>query len=301
MEAKTLVLFGKNYPDASGLWLVKKANEAFSLGVTRDLNHVGADFESVRRSLGSPNLGDAQSLLYVAMERRSANGTNGAQSTEPEEVRIWRHFGQPEIAEVFKDWYALADSVEVEIRYPESVDEHPIISNMADIQREIEKLDTRLDPLVEAIDARPEDIPAIVCEYFDIELRSPEKFREYWIDRILNSQGFADFAPGIDEDGWPADEPFGWLTKRYIKALKTHGYIYRFSFWEEPDGDKRGDLWIQTDRGPLLVRDQTDSVSLKSNFPVQVLSLSGKKLFKLRETDVDQPSRPKGLMARLFG
>jgi hypothetical protein len=301
MEEKTLVLFGKNYPDARGLWLVKKANEVFSLGVGRELNQVGADIESVRRCLGSPNLGDAQSLLYVALERRSATGVNGPQGTEPEEVRIWRHFGQPEIAEVFRDWYALADCVEVEMRYPGSVDEHPVISNMSDIKREIAKLDTRLDPLVEAVGARPEDIPAIVCDYCDVELRTQRQFREYWVNRIMNSSGFANFAPEIDEDGRPIDEPFGWLTKRYVKALKTNGYIYRFSFWEEPDGDTRGDLWIQTDRGPLVVRDQTDSVSLKSNFPVQVSSLSGKKLFKLREVDVDQPSRPKGLMARLFG
>lgn len=278
---------------------VARANDMFQLGIDVDLDVLSKNIPDVMDTLRTPEIGDANALLHVATLTRAAQSSQDLSSYSPR-AAVWREIGYPDIAAVFDDWYALADDVKIKLQYQGTVDEHPIVSNAGAINAKCQVLRRRLDPLVENLPFTPNDITQVVCDLFSLNLRPDHKFREYWIDRILNSSGFAQYAPPLDKDGLPHDEPFGWLTKRHVKALKAHGYAYRFAFWTEPIGDTRGHLWVQTDQGPLVLSDKTDSVSLKTNFPVQVSSLARRKKFKLRERDLERQPSGGSFLLRLF-
>lgn len=275
-------------------------NDLFDLGVDADLAVLSQDIQDVLDVLRAPDIGDANALLHVAPMTRTGRSAQEHPSFSPR-AAVWRELGYPDIAEVFEEWYALADDVKITLKNEGAEDAYPIVSNAAAINAKCQKLSRRLTVLVEDLPFTPHDIPQVVCDMFEIDLRPDHLFREYWIDRILNAPGFAEYAPPLNKDGVPHYEPFGWLTKRHVKALKAHGYTYQFSFWEEAVGDTRGHLWIQTNHGPLVLSDKTDSISLKTNFPVQVSNLARRKKFKLRERDLE--GKPEGghILRRLFG
>lgn len=131
------------------------------------------------------------------------------------------------------------------------------------------------------------DVAAEMSVLFNLEGVSEEAFDVYWARRITETPKFASYAPEWPDDAWigPID-PFGWLTRRHQAALRAHGFEYSFAFWEREDGDDRGALWIQTDKGPLQLFDSTDALSMRSNFPVRVSSLDGTPLLDLTRDDV---------------
>ncbi len=299
MNAK-LVLHEKEFFGAKSIKKVARANDTFQLGVGADLDVLSKNIQDVLDTLRTPDIGDANALLHVATLTRAAQSSQDFPSYSPR-AAVWREIGYPDIAAVFDDWYALADDVKIKLQYQGTVDEHPIVSNAGAINAKCQVLRRRLGPLVEDLPFTPNDITQIVCDVFALDLRPEHRFREYWIDRILNASGFTTYAPPLNKDGLPHDEPFGWLTKRHVKALKAHGYSYRFAFWEEAVGDTRGHLWVQTDHGPLVLSDKTDSVSLKTNFPVQVSSLARRKKFKLKERDLEGKPDGGNILRRMFG
>ena len=294
-----LVLHEREFFGAKSINTIAVINDTFQLGVDADLAVLSKSIHDVLSTLRNPNIGDANSLLYVALAKRS-KGPSQDRCSSPPMADIWREIGYPDIALIFEDWYALADDVKIKMVYKGTEDEHPTVSNAGVINKKCGELNRRLDPLVEGIPFTPNDIHQVVCDMFALDLQPAHKFREYWIDRILNSSGFANYNPPLNKDGLPFHEPFGLLTKRHVKALKAHGYVYRFAFWEEPVGETRGHLWVQTDRGPIVLSDKTDSVSLRSNFPVQVSSLARRKKFKLRERDLERKSSGGSFLLRLF-
>lgn len=145
----------------------------------------------------------------------------------------------------------------------------------------------------------------MVSDSFGLDIRPLDGFNLYWLEKIIGSDGFRKLEPDEEQDSWYlSNKTFGWLTQRHGGALRRHGYTYKFAFWEQPVGEARGHLWIQTDKGPLVLSDATDAVSLRSYFPVQVSSLDGRPMFELREEDVPEalwrsgPDVPKELSAR---
>lgn len=283
----------------SSIKKISTINDTFQLGVGDDLPLLSQSINDARETLRNPNIGDANSLLYAALAKRSEDPEQLFQSPISK-ADVWRELGYPDIALIFEDWYALADDVKIKMINQGTEDEYPKISNTSAINKKCRELDRRLDPLVENLAFTPNDIMKLLCDLFALDLRPSHKFREYWIDRIVNAPGFAKYDPSRDEDGLPDHEPFGWLTKRHVKALKAHGYAYKFAFWQEPVGDTRGHLWVQTDRGPLVLSDKTDSVSLKTNFPVQVSNLAKRKKFKLRKRNLERRPTGGNLLLRLF-
>lgn len=199
------------------------------------------------------------------------------------------------------EWQNLADEIKIKVHNRGSEDAYPDVMNEASISRKVNKIQDRLDSISDEITYSWQDVPGIVCDMFTLDLRPDHEFQEYWIDRIVNAPGFADYAPQMNADGLPTYEPFGWLTKHHVIALKSHGYRYKFAFWEEPVGETRGHLWIQTDQGPLMLSDKTDAVSLKTNFPVQVFSAGRQKKFKLKERDLEKHSGARSVLLRFFG
>jgi len=299
MMDEKLVLYEREFFGAKGIKRVAVVNDLFRLGVDTDLTVLDKSVQDVLETLRAPDIGDADALLHIATTMRAARSV----PDHPFSVRaaVWREIGYPDIAAVFDDWVALADDLKIKLKYQGTVDEHPIVLNAGAINAKCKKLSLRLGPLVEGLPLTPSDITQVVSDMFELDLRPDHKFREYWIDRILNSSGFAEYAPPLNKEGLPHYEPFGWMTKRHVKALKSHGYTYRFSFWEEAVGDTRGHLWVQTDHGPLVLSDKTDSVSLKTNFPVQVSNLARRKKFKLRERDLEGKPDGRNILRRMFG
>ncbi|WP_339929817.1 hypothetical protein [Yoonia sp. 208BN28-4] len=295
-----LVLHEREFHGANSIKAVAVVNDLFNLGVDAHLDGLSKNVQDVLETLRAPYIGDADALLHVATMREAAKSSQEHSDYFPN-AAVWREIGYPDIAAVFDDWHALADDVKIKLRYQGTVDEHPIVLNADEINANCKKLRRRLDSLVDDLPFTANEIEQTVCDMFAIDLRPEHLFRKYWIDRIVNSSGFAQYAPPLNKDGLPHDEPFGWLTKRHVKALKAHGYAYRFAFWQEAVGDTRGHLWIQTDQGPLVLSDQTDSVSLKTNFPVQVSSLARRKKFKLRERDLEGKPRGGNILLRMFG
>ena len=287
MINERLVLKDKEFFGAKSIKIISSINDTFQLGIDRDLGALSDNIHKVLSALRNPCIGNADSLLYLAL---SGNEGDATQQSRMPEVDAWHRIGFPDIAAIFAEWYALANEVKIRIQYEGTEDEHPVVANAVAINAKCRILDRKLDPLVEGLGFRPDDISEVVCDAFKLDLRPDHKFRDYWIDGILNSPGFSEYAPSLDQDGRPNFEPFGWLTKRHVKALKAHGYSYKFAFWEEPVGDTRGHLWIQTDKGSLVISDSTDAVSLRTNFPVQVSNLRRRKMFKLRERDLDTKS-----------
>lgn len=300
MTNEKLVLKDRELFGAKSIQIVELVNEAFQLGINDDLGALSQNIQDVLSVLRNPGIGNADSLLRIALERQETGSPAKRGSFSPL-AEVWHQIGYRELATIFEEWYALADEVKIKIEYPGTEDAHPTVANSAMINGECRKLENRLGPLLENLPFTPQDIPQIVCEMFAIDLRPDHKFRDYWIDRILNSSGFANYAPPLNEHGLPEYEPFGWLTKRHVRALKAHGFGYKFAFWEEPVGDTRGHLWIQTDQGPLVLSDKTDATSLKTNFPVQVSSLARRKMFKLKEQDLAENARSGNILSRLFG
>ncbi len=294
-----LVLHGREFLGAKSINTVAVVNDLFQLGVDADLAVLSKNIHDVLNTLRTPDIGDANALLHVATPTRTAKSPQDHPFSSPR-AAVWREIGYPDIAAVFDDWYALADDVKIKLKYQGTVEEHPIVSNAGAINAKCQELRRRLGPLVEDLPFTSNDITQIVCDMFALDLRPDHRFREYWIDRILNASGFAEYAPPLSKDGLPHYEPFGWLTLRHVKALKAHGYAYRFAFWEETVGDTRGHLWVQTDHGPLVLSDKTDSVSLKTNFPVQVSSLARRKKFKLRERDLEGKPNGGNILRRMF-
>ena len=181
----------------------------------------------------------------------------------------------------------MAGDIKIEVRNPGTEDAYPDVANKSTISKKINKIQRQLDTLSEELCFDTDDVPSIVCEHFNLRLEPFKRFQTYWVDRIIAAPAFSNREREETGEGWSIDSsPFGWLTKRHGAALQKHGYTYKFSFWAEEIGETRGNLWVQTDKGPLILTDKTDSISLESNFPVQVSSISGKKLFRLSQRDV---------------
>ncbi|MBO9468016.1 hypothetical protein J7443_22485 [Tropicibacter sp. R15_0] len=296
-STEKLVLLGPPIGNL-GLRTVQRVNDMFDLGIQTDLPALGQAITDMAETLRRPGLGDAQALLHVALKQ---SWQVKAELDEPRQISAWRRLGHDDIAAIWQGWFDLAREVQIVTRNPGGEDAYPDIANRADITARIDALDAQLAPLLQELDFRPQDIDTHLAALFHLDLCPADAFRGYWINRIVTSQGFAQFDPVHDETGRPVDEPMGWMTAKYVQALRAHGYTYRFSFWEEPEGDSRGDLWIQTDQGPLIVTDKTDSASPRSHFPVQVYTLERKKLFKLRAADCDGTPAKRGLLGRFFG
>lgn len=289
---------------------IQIANDTFDLGIEIEANAYTREIKLLMSTLRNPGVGDAQDLLYLALSREGSKDTPGSlyepgRSDDAKHIKIWREFGFPELADLLGEWWDLADEVEIKIVNEGTEDAYPDIANMIEINRKIASIRSRMSQLPDDVMFSSDEIAKIVCEEFNLELRPHHLFQKFWIDRIIQSPGFSTFEPSVGGESWSLGwEPYGWLTKRHGAALQKHGYTYKFAFWEQEIGETRGHLWIQTDQGPLMLTDKTDSTSLRSNFPVQVSSVSGKKMFKLREQDVpdglmqDGPNIPLELSAR---
>lgn len=300
MTDEKLVLQDNAFLGNGRIKTVARVNKIFELGIDRDLETLGIEIDRVLSTLRSPNIGNADSLLHLALLVQG-HSTSQRAPLSLNEVEAWHRLGYPDIAAIFEEYYALANEVKINIKFQGTQDEHPVVANAAAINAKCRKLDRKLAPLVAGLEFTPDDITEIVCDVFNLDLRPDHKFRDYWIDRILTSSKFAEYAPSLNQDGLPHFEPFGWVTKRHVSVLKAHGYSYRFAFWEEPVGETRGHLWIQTDKGPLVLSDKTDSVSLRTNFPVQVSNLKRRKLFKLRKQDLDGKPAGGNVLRRWLG
>ena len=300
MTSERLVLKDREFFGAKSIRIVADINGTFHLGIDRNLGALNDNIHVVLSALRNPTIGDADSLLRIALSRQAAKASRQQHISIPT-VDAWHRIGLPDIAKIFEECYALANDVKIKIQYRGTEDEHPVVANAAAINAECRKLDQKLGPLVEVLEFTPDDISGIASDIFELDLRPDHQFRDCWIDRILNSSGFDDYAPALDRDGLPHFEPFGSVTKHHVSALKTHGYVYKFAFWEEPVGDTRGHLWVQTDKGPLVLSDKTDSTSLRTTFPVQVSNLKRRKMFKLRKRDLDKKASGGNALLRWFG
>lgn len=293
--------------DTLGLELnyIQIANQTFNLGIPAErfdlINHLDSYISAA--SLYDPGgiwelllLAIAQQLSPDMKERIHEGGLKEDRST----VHNMREIGHPELADLMDEWFDLADQVEIVIQDADGEYPYPEMANEREIQQKINDIHKRREPYLPDAPLSQGDIADMVCERFDLVSKPPHEAEQYWITQIIASEGFTNYRPPEDSHSWfLATRPFGWLTRRHGSALLTHGYSYKFAFWEREIGYTRGHLWIQTDRGPLRLTDTTDSASLSSNFPVQVSTIDGKALFKLRQSDVpdtllraDQKTKP---------
>ncbi|SMX30515.1 hypothetical protein TRP8649_04659 [Pelagimonas phthalicica] len=114
-----------------------------------------------------------------------------------------------DIAAIWQGWFDLAREGQIVTRNPGGEDAYPDIANRADIAAKIDALDAQLVPLLQEIDFQPQDIDTHLAALFHLDLRPADAFRDYWITRIVTSQGFAQFDPVQDETGRPVEEPMG--------------------------------------------------------------------------------------------
>lgn len=299
MAVEPLVLKDREFLGAKSLRLIQKANDLFDLGINEDFDALRLDIETVLGAFRNPNIGDADALLHVSLSRQSARGASPHRPINPL-VEAWQLIGQPKIATLFQDWFDLADDVKIRVKYQGTEDAHPTVLNKADINAKCRTLDRKLGKLVETLPFDNSDIPDILCKTFNLELRADTPFNAYWTARIVKSPGFAQHTPSFDDAGIPHHEIFGWVTGGHVKALENNGIKYHFAFWEDPARDMFGDLWIQTDQGPLILTSRNDVASDERNFPVQVSNLSRKKLFRLKAGDAAKSVPRRSLFSRLL-
>ena len=279
------------------LYYIQIANNIFNLGIPPERLSITDQVETLIRAASLYDYIDTGELLYLAIakqlspEMKQRIGEDGLEE-DRSTLHMLREIGYPELAGFMEEWFSLADQVKIVIHEDIPEQTYPEIENLDEIKEKITDLRTRRAAFLPDVPPTQAHISEMICEQFGLVPKSYHEFEHHWIAQIIASQGFAAYSPPPDPDSWSlACEPYGWLTRRHGAALMTHGYTYQFAFWEREIGDTRGHLWIQTDRGPLRLTDTTDSTSLRSNFPVQVSTIDGKALFKLRESDV-----PKNLL-----
>ncbi len=280
------------------LRLVTTANDLFDLGYNLEVfQDVRAARDAVSR-LHLPTLPSIWDLHYYAASRKLPDEIwdqvydESRMTGKPGWTDEYAAYGFPEIGEVMERCFDLIDAFEFRIVGPDANDDEPAYVEIANEDALTERwnvLNTQLSECVRAaglndLDCVRDAIPALS----NITFKPYDQFRSHWIELIVRSQGFLTFnVPTSDGDSWHLhNEPYGWLTKRHGAALKAHGYKYQFAFWEEEVGDMRGHLWIQTNRGPLMLTDDADATWSNSVFPVQVSKVTGEPLFDLQEKDV---------------
>lgn len=129
-------------------------------------------------------------------------------------------------------------------------------------------IDLNLDAYLRAYNAALDKLPRLLDE---VGVAEAEAEAEAGLNDLFALD------PQLDERGLPENDPFGWITVRHVKALKAHGHDYRFAFWEEPVGGPGGHLWIQPNKGPLVLSNCADATALKTHFPVRVSNLEGQR------------------------
>ena len=291
--------------------LIRTADKAFGLGVDKALLRSERRIRRTAQTLTAPLGPDTTELFYIAVARQltvdqKRRLDEQGMTNDRSGVEIWRNFGFTEIAALLEEWQDLARDVQIEI-HDDGDTAHGEIANLAEIEERIAGIRDRMQPHMNQATLSRDHITAMVCKRFDLQLKPMAEFNDHWVSRIRNATGFAPFSPPIaDADSWHLpDEPFGWLTKRHGAALQSRGYGYRFAFWAQEVGNSRGHLWIETDRGPLVLTDETDAVSQRSVFPVRVSGLDGTHLFDLENGDVpaslmrEGPRIPDELSARV--
>lgn len=291
--------FGDNHRSLdTELRLMRLWNEDLELGFDPGIFERAKHLQNLVYILHSPELDDLHSLHYRAASKHLSDAVWHAAFGEPRmppenpNIAAYRALGLTTLADLLEEYESLVDMFEFDVVYDGTKPEFVRVLNEEALEAKRAAFHARLVQVVDNLGYKSaEQIKVLFPELDDVMLLPYAECQQHWFQLLLNTLAFETFEPEEPADEWLlAWEPCGWLTKRHGAALQAHGYTYRFSFWEQKlriDRDEiRGNLWIQTDKGPLRLYDETDALASKSNFPVKVFSITGEPLFDLKEKDV---------------
>jgi hypothetical protein len=284
------------------LHLMKTANSMFNLRYDPKffdrLLRARDDFaELYTPNPKNPNLDSIWGLHYFAASKQFSPEQyeeiyrEGPCVFDPASLDGLRAAGLSDIADIHLEFYNLIDDFEFEIIPDDPEPPYVELINKDELEEKRSALVAKLSEAVVRHNlSSAEAVLSRIPGMEHVELRSFEEFQRAWLEEIVSSKTFRKLKPRkFSTKNWLLpNKPYGWLTQRHAGALESHGYTYHFAFWEQEIGNSRGHLWIQTAKGPVRLTDDTDSIWLSSNFPVQVSDIHGEPLFELQESDVPQ-------------
>ncbi|MEM6376096.1 MAG: hypothetical protein AAF686_07620, partial [Pseudomonadota bacterium] len=222
-----------------------------------------------------------------------------------QDAQILRGFGWSHIADLIDELYDLVAELDRKDVCPDESDQEP--AGAAALDREMSKMRIRWrqavgevlgadffpdpDDLSEHYDLPDEQLIPPFASALGVKLIEQADFDRYWIERILRSPAFQDIQSVQSRLGYDMTDG---LTDKLIAILSAKGYDLDFVFWRRASRSRdtgrvrksgRGQIYAQTSKGPIVVVDTTDEVSLRTYFPVEIFALDGSSILTITEAD----------------
>lgn len=289
---------------------IRLARKTFELKIDPALlDRLENEWDRTAFVLGSRDLPGPNDSWWSVLHKRSTGVSSSA-----EYAALYRSFGYPAVAELFERHDAWLDTAIITKLDGKVEEDHWNLpgfcrdddGNCYDFENkeaweaDWRKLQMEAAEVFRAAGLPAPDFDAAMEAALPVNGVDTEAFDAYWAGQIMASDRFQSFRMRWKEEEWfaPACGFFGWLGKPHREALRKRGYDYLFPFWGRQDGFSLGELWVQTDRGPLRLYNASEE-GLLCHFPIPVRSLDGAPLFELTIDDVPAPLRADKRMVHL--
>lgn len=270
---------------------ISAANRMFDLGVDPKTLALVERFPDTRTYLEEAYFLGFFHFSQLVQDISDAGGTSGG-VLDHAAARDLRLLGWGEVADILEDYFDLV--VETPLADARPADEDPTIARSPAVEAHLTALRDRWAR--QARRRTPNRNDLTLAERLGVTFLPEDEVEPYWIERIIAAPGFQDTAAAQKRVGadWSAD-----LTDKIVSILSARGYHLEFVFWRRQVGLSRGYVYAQTAKGPIRIFDETDAVSLRTYFPVEVQSPEGDPLFTIQAEDDPGAAKARGVVSML--